>query len=150
MAEPTTTTTGGTIALLKFGTVLLPVVASLIAFWLGVRFVPLRTGYEWQDMINRIIACFISAFIFGIAALIMLYNHMPSVFEGAQKLAVHAQLPPEAGFFILTGCVMVVCSIPGPWFIAAVFLWLERRRGKDIAEIYHEARHNKRGNNQHE
>jgi hypothetical protein len=140
MAEPTTTTTGGAVVLFKYIALLLPVGATLIAFWLGVRFVPLRTGREWEDVINRVIACFISAFVFGTFALVLLLNHFPKLFDGARSLAMHAQFPPEAGFFLFTGCVMVVCSIPGPWIVAAVFLWLERRRGKDIAEIVNDVR----------
>lgn len=143
MAEPTTATTGGAVVLFKYIAVLLPVGATLIAFWLGVRFVPLRTGHEWEDVINRVIACFISAFVFGTVALVLLFNHFPKLFEGARNLAMHAQFPPEAGFFVFTGCVMVVCSIPGPWIMAAVFLWLERRKGKDIAEIVNDVRNSK-------
>jgi len=36
--------------------------------------------------------------------------------------------------------VFVLCSIPGPWIVAAVFLWLERRKGRDIGELAAEIR----------
>lgn len=41
---------------------------------------------------------------------------------------------------MITGCVFVLCSIPGPWIVAAVFLWLERRKDRDIGELAAEIR----------
>jgi len=137
MSEPTTTATGGAL-IIKSIALTLPVFASAVAFWLGLRFVPLRKGHEWADIINRLVACFICAVILGTAALVLLYHRFPHLFAVASEMAQQAGFPPETGFFMLTGCVMFVCSIPGPWLVAAVFLWLDRRKEKDIAEIINE------------
>jgi zinc transporter ZupT len=134
MSEPTTTAAGG-VAGYKLALITLPVVASLIAFWLGLRYVPLRADEPQRDLVDRVTACIVSSFVFGVAALVALVDHWPQAFTAAETLAVHARLPAVAGFFLLSGCVFVVCSIPGPWIVAAVFRWLEHRREKDIAEL---------------
>lgn len=139
MTEPASTT-AGVFAGHKIALLGLPVVASLIAFWLGLRFVPLRAGREREDLINRVMACLVCSFVLGVTVLVLLMQHMPGVFDAAARLAVLSLLPGEAGFFIVTTCVLIVCGIPGPWIAAATFLWVERRRGKDIAELVQDAR----------
>ncbi len=138
MTEPTAA--AGTFAGYKLALFAMPIVASLIAFWLGLRFVPLRREDPHGDIINRVLACIVSAFLLGIAALVALMHHMPRAFDAGTALALVAGLPPIAGFFAITLCVFVVCSIPGPWLLAAVFLWLQRRKDKDIAELVQDAR----------
>ena len=134
MTEPATTA-AGTAAGYKIALLSLPVIASLIAFWLGMRFVPLRPGHTWNDLLNRILGCLASSFIFGTAALVLLMQHKPGIFTAGAALAQLGTFPPEVGFFVITGCVFVVSSIPGPWIVAAAFLWLERRKDRDIAEL---------------
>lgn len=141
MTEPTTTAAAaGTAAGYKLALLTLPILASLLAFWLGIRFVPLRPGHTWPDLINRVIACLASSFILGTTVLVLLMQHHAGIFQAGAQLAALATFPPEAGFFVITGCVFVVSSIPGPWLVAAVFLWLERRKAKDIAELADEVR----------
>lgn len=139
MTEPTTAT-GGAILGGKIITLSLPVLASLVAFWLGIRFVPIRKEHVYEDMVNRIIACLISSCVLGITTLTLLYNHYPSVFDAARNLAVLAGLSDAAGFFTFTGCVLIVCATPGPWIVAAFFLWLEKRKGKDLGELIQDLR----------
>jgi len=136
MTEPTTAAAAaGTAAGYKLALLSLPVIASLIAFWLGMRFVPLRPGNARDDLINRVIGCLVSSFVFGTIALVLLMQHKPGIFTAGAALAQLATFPPEAGFFVITGCVFVLCSIPGPWIVAAIFLWLERRKGHDIGQL---------------
>lgn len=138
MSDPTAG--AGALAGYKIALFSLPIVASLIAFWLGLRFVPLRTDDPRADLINRVMACLVSSFVLGIPALVLLMQHTPGAFDAGTALALLAGLPPVAGFFAITLCITVLCSIPGPWLMAAVFLWLQRRKGKDIAELVQEAR----------
>lgn len=138
MSEPTSAV--GTFAGYKLALFSLPVIASLIAFWLGLRFVPLRTNDPRGDLINRVMACVVSSFVIGVPALVLLIQHWPGAFEAGMRLAELAALPTIAGFFAVTGCVLIICSIPGPWIVAAVFLWLQRSEGKDIAEMADQVR----------
>ena len=133
MSEPTSAV--GTFAGYKLALLSLPVIASLIAFWLGLRFVPLRSTDPRGDLLNRVLACLVSGFVFGVPALVMLMQHWPGVFEAGMQLAAMAAVPSIAGFFIITGCVLVACSIPGPWIVAGVFLWLKRSEGQTITEM---------------
>ncbi|WP_244146261.1 hypothetical protein [Comamonas antarctica] len=139
MTEPTSA--AGTFAGYKLALFSLPIAASLLAFWLGLRFVPLRATDPRGDLLNRVLACLVSGFVLGVPALVMLMQHWPGIFDAGARLAILAALPAIAGFFVITGCVFVVCSIPGPWVVAGVFLWLKRSEGKTITEIARDARH---------
>ena len=138
MTEPTSA--AGTFAGYKLALFSLPVLASLLAFWLGLRFVPLRSADPRGDLLNRVMACFFSSFLLGVPALVMMMEHWPWVFQAGMRLAEMAALTAVAGFFAVTGCVLVVCSIPGPWIMAAVFLWLKRSEGQTITELVEQLR----------
>ncbi|WP_439587642.1 hypothetical protein [Hydrogenophaga sp.] len=147
MTEPVSTT-AGTVGGYKLALLGLPVLASLVAFWLGLRYVPLREGNERQDLINRIMACLVCSLVVGVCLLVLAMQHSPWIFEAGTRLAHAASLPGEAGFFVITACVFIACGIPGPWIVAAVYLWFERRRGKDIAELAQDAAAGLRNNKQ--
>ena len=115
MTEPTSA--AGTFAGYKLALFSLPIAASLLAFWLGLRFVPLRATDPRGDLLNRVLACLVSGFVLGVPALVMLMQHWPGIFDAGARLAILAALPAIAGFFVITGCVFVVCSIPGPWVV---------------------------------
>lgn len=138
MAEPTSAVS--TFAGYKIALFSLPIITSLLAFWLGLRFVPLRSDDPRSDLLGRVLACLVSGFVLGIPALVGLMQHWPSIFDAGIRLAELAQLPAIAGFFVITGCVFVVSSIPGPWIMAAVFLWLKRSEGKTITEVAQDVR----------
>lgn len=133
MTEPTAA--AGTFAGYKLALFSLPVLASLLAFWLGLRFVPLRGDDPRGDLLNRVLACLVSGFVLGVPALVMLMQHWPGIFDAGARLAAVAAMPAIAGFFVITGCVFVVSSIPGPWIVAAVFLWLKRSEGRTITQM---------------
>lgn len=144
MSEPTSAV--GTFAGYKLALFSLPVLASLLAFWLGLRFVPLRATDPRGDLLNRVLACLVSSFLLGVPALVMLMQHWPGVFDAGMRLAMLAALPSISGFFVITACVLVVCSIPGPWVVAGVFLWLKRSEGQTITEMADQLRSDITGN----
>jgi hypothetical protein len=113
----------------------LPIAISILAFALGMRIVPLRKGREMRDMMDRLLACGVSTFVVGLPVLVAILNHFPWMFSGATELASRAGTEPVVGFFAIVGCVMLVCSLPGPWLLVAYLRWFERRRGKDLGEL---------------
>ena len=131
MSEPVLPTLAGA----KVWLLGLPIVVSILAFWLGLLAIPLRAGREVRDMFYRVLACIVSSFVCGIPALIGLKKYAPFAFEEAQALAVMAGTDPLVGFFILCGCVMLVCSLPGPWIIGSLFLFVEKQKDKPLDEI---------------
>jgi hypothetical protein len=110
----------------------LPVVATLIAWWLGMRLVPPKTT---QETVNRLLSCAVASFVVGLPVLVLLRKHAPWVFSSALELAQAAQLDPIVGFFAVIGCVLLLCSLPGPWIIVAYVRWFERRKGKDLGQM---------------
>jgi uncharacterized membrane protein YkvI len=138
MTEPAST--AGALAGHKLILFSLPFIGSLLVFFMGLRFAPLKKGDEWGDMVNRLMAGAATSFVLGIPALVMLMRSMPDAFGAAAQLAQVAGLPSEAGFLLVCACVLLVCAVPGPWLVAAVYLWLQRQKGKDIAEIARDVR----------
>ena len=147
MAEPASTTASA-VSGYKLALLGLPVLAALIAFWLGLRFVPLRAGQERDDLIKRIMACLVCSLVVGVCLLVLAMQHQPWIFEASTRLAHAANLPGEVGFFVVTACVFIACGIPGPWIVAAVYLWFERRQGKDIGELAQDVASRLRNRNQ--
>lgn len=135
MSDPTTSTAAG-IAGHKVIIIGLPIAASLLAFWLGMRIVPLRVGKESTDAVNRIMACVVSSFLVGMPVLAQTHEHMPGVFASAQTLAVLYGFPPFLGLAVLMGCTLLLCSLPGPWLLVALVMFFENRKHKDPVEIY--------------
>ena len=113
----------------------LPVFVAIVAFWLGMLAIPLRAGREIRDLLYRVMSCVASSFMIGVPALIALRKYLPFVFEEAEALATMARLDPFAGFLILISCVMLVCSIPGPWVVGSVFLFLEKQKDRPIDDV---------------
>ena len=68
MAEPTSAVS--TFAGYKIALFSLPIITSLLAFWLGLRFVPLRSDDPRSDLLGRVLACLVSGFVLGIPALV--------------------------------------------------------------------------------
>jgi hypothetical protein len=110
----------------------LPIGVSLFAWWLGMRLVPPKNQ---QEALNRLVSCAVSSFVVGLPVLLLLRRHAPWVFSSALELAQAAQLDPILGFFAVIGCVLLLCSLPGPWIIVAYVKWFSRRSRKDLGQM---------------
>jgi hypothetical protein len=110
----------------------LPIGVSLFAWWLGMRLVPPKTPAE---TLNRLLSCAVASFVVGLPVLLLLRRHAPWVFSSALELAQGAQLDPILGYFAVIGCVLLLCSLPGPWIIVAYVRWFSKRGRKDLGQM---------------
>jgi hypothetical protein len=134
MSEPASTAAGA-FAGHKLFLFTLPLIGALLAFWLGIRFVPLKKGAEWKDAVDRLTAGAASSFVLGIAALIFMAKTWPGVFTAMHELAEATAVPAQVIVLLVYGAVFLVSAIPGIWIFAAVFGWLRKTEGKDLGEI---------------
>jgi hypothetical protein len=138
MSEPASTA-GAAFAGHKALLIGLPIAVTLAAWWLGLRLVPVRKGREAKDMLDRFLACGASSFVVGLPALLALRRHASWVFAEAAQLSDLLMVDPMAGYFAVVGCVLLLCSLPGPWIIAAWLRWFTKRDKKDIGEMLGDA-----------
>ncbi|EYC51694.1 hypothetical protein AZ34_11800 [Hylemonella gracilis str. Niagara R] len=137
MTEPGTT--AGAFAAHKAFLYSLPVIGFVLTFWLGLRYAPLRKEAQWKDLVDRLAACVVSSFVCGVPAVLALMHYYPEAFALASQLALAMGVPTNlgavAGIVIVCAWILPLCSLPGPWLFAAVYLWLKRQKGKDAGEI---------------
>ncbi|EYC51457.1 hypothetical protein AZ34_10475 [Hylemonella gracilis str. Niagara R] len=139
MTEPASTA-GGAFAGYKLFLFSLPFIGAVLAFWLGIRFVPLKKGAEWKDAVDRLTAGAISSFVLGVPTLIFLARQWPGIFGAMNDLAAAASISTHAVTLLVYGTVFLLCALPGTWLFAAVFGWLRKTEGKDLGEIVQDLR----------
>lgn len=142
MSEPATTAAGA-FAGHKLFLFSLPFIGAVLAFWLGIRFVPLKKGAEWKDAVDRLTAGAISSFVLGIPALIFMARQWPGVFAAMSDLAAASEISAQAVALLVYGTVFLLCAVPGTWLFAAVYGWLRKTEGKDLGEIVKDLRGSK-------
>lgn len=129
--ETTSAAAGGLIKI--FG---VPVLAGAAATALTFLFMWPRTRRE--AFVRFTCSIFTSA-IFGPPLAIALHSWWPSLFESAAIVAKLNGADPAMGLLAVAGPLMVLAGLPAWWLLGGVVLWLERRQGRDIAEIAHDA-----------
>lgn len=131
-AIETSSAAGG--ALIKFFGV--PVVAGAVATTLTFMFMWPRTR---REAFIRIATTIICSAMLGPILIMALHSWWPSLFASAGELAVLAGLDPALGLMFAAAPILALAGLPAWWVLGAIVLWLERRRGKDIGEIAHDA-----------
>lgn len=120
------------------------VVVSIIAIVVGFTVVPLQRGREMRDAARRLAAGMLCSFIAGPALAFKAIDTFPWLLSSWMNVlnahgagsdrALWAYLAAGAPFIAVTGLL-------GFWVVAAVVLWFERRKGKDIGEMARDAVH---------
>ena len=114
----------------------LPVAAGAAATALTFLFMWPRTR---REALVRLTCSICTAALLGPLLLVALHSWWPTLFDSAKVLAVLYGAPSILGVVAVACPVLVLAGLPAWWGLGAVVLWLERRRGKDIGELVHDA-----------
>lgn len=120
---------GGVTAAIKyFGA---SVLAGAGAAALGFMFMWPRTMREAFVRITCAIAC---SFTFGPLLALGVHSWWPSLFTSAREFGTLYGGDPLMGVLVAAAPFFVLAALPAWWLLGGLVLWLDKRRGKDIAE----------------
>ena len=114
----------------------LPIAAGVAAAALTFLFMWPRTR---REALVRFACSICTAALLGPLMLVAQHSWWPTLFVSARVLAVLYGAPSILGVVAVACPVLVLAGLPAWWGLGAVVLWLERRRGKDIGELVHDA-----------
>jgi hypothetical protein len=109
-----------------------PVLAGAAASALTFLFMWPRTR---REAFIRLASTITTSGVLGPLLVIAVHSWRPELFESARAVALLYGIDPALGMLFVATPMMVVAGLPAWWLLGAIVLWLERRRGKDIAEI---------------
>jgi hypothetical protein len=128
------TTSAGAGALIKiFG---VPALAGAAATALTFLFMWPKSR---REAFVRFTSSILTSAILGPLLVIAMHSWWPSLFSSARDVTALYGADPALGMLFVSGPIMVLAGLPSWWLLGGVVLWLERRRGKDIAEMAHDA-----------
>lgn len=127
-----TTAVGG--AFLKFLGV--PVGAGAAAAALGFAIMWPKT---LKEGVVRFATSLAASAIGGPLLVIAVHSWWPSLFKSAGEVAAMNQVPVELGMLFVSVPFLVLAALPSWWILGGLVLWFDRRRGKDLAELAHDA-----------
>ena len=135
MKEPMsleTTAAGG--ALIKiFG---IPVLAGAAAAALGFLIMWPRT---LKEAFIRLACTIMTSAIGGPLLVIAMHSWWPTLFVSAGEVAALSGSGREMGFLFVASPFLVIAGLPAWWIVGGIVRWLDKRSGKDIAEIVRDA-----------
>jgi len=113
-----------------------PVAAGALATALTFLFMWPRTR---KEAFIRFACTIAVSGILGPMLVIIVHSWSPDLFKSGSEVAALNGLDPAFGMLFLATPIMVIAGLPAWWIIGAALLWLDRRRGKDLGEIAHDA-----------
>ncbi len=121
-------TAGGAAAIKFFGAT---VIASALATAIGFALMWPRTA---REAVVRFTCALCSSFTFGPLLAMAAHSQWPSLFTSAREFGTMYGGDPLAGLLVAAAPFLVVAALPAWWLLGGLVLWLDKRRGKDIAE----------------
>lgn len=121
-------TAGGAAAIKFFGTT---VIIGAGAAALGFMFMWPRTLREAFVRFASAITCSLT---FGPALAMGAHSWWPGLFTSAREFGQQYAGDPLMGVLVAACPFMLVAALPAWWLLGGLVLWLDKRRGKDIAE----------------
>ncbi|WUR15717.1 hypothetical protein E7V67_011615 [[Empedobacter] haloabium] len=126
-------TAGGAAAIKFFG---VAVLASALGTAVGFALMWPRTA---REAVVRFTCAISSSITFGPLLAIGAHSWWPSYFTSAGQVGAMYGGDAMAGLLAAAAPFLVIAALPAWWLLGGLVLWLERRRGKDIGEIAHDA-----------
>jgi hypothetical protein len=127
------TTAAGGVILKIFG---VPLAAGAAATALAFLFMWPRT---LREAAIRLASTILASSILGPLLVIAVHATWPALFQSAAAAAALYGVPPELGVVFVAAPFLVLAGLPAWWILGALVLWLDKRRGKDLAEIAQDA-----------
>lgn len=122
-------TAGGAAAIKFFG---VTVVAGVLAATLGFMFMWPKT---MREAFVRFFCAIASSFFFGPMLAMGAHSWWPGLFTSAREFGTQYAGDPLLGVLVAAAPFFVMAALPAWWVLGALVLWLDRRRGKDLAEM---------------
>lgn len=113
-----------------------PVLAGAAATGLAFLFMWPKTI---KEAAIRFACTIIASAIAGPFLVIAVHSWWPSLFASAGEVAAMYKMPLEFGMLFAAVPFLVLAGLPAWWILGAFVLWFDRRRGKDLGEMAHEA-----------
>lgn len=126
-------TTAGAAVIKIFG---VPVLAGAAATGLAFLFMWPKT---LKEAAVRFACTLVASAIAGPFLVIAVHSWWPSLFSSAAQVAGIYGLPPELGVLFVAVPFLVTAGLPAWWILGGLVLWFDRRRGKDLGEMAHDA-----------
>jgi len=126
------TAAGGTLIKI-FG---IPVLAGAAATGLAFLFMWPKT---LKEAAVRLVCTLIASAVAGPFLVIAVHSWWPTLFTSGGQVAAIYGLPAEMGVLFVAVPFLVLAGLPAWWILGGLVLWLDRRRGKDLGELAHDA-----------
>lgn len=126
-------TTAGAAVIKIFG---VPVLAGAAATGLAFLFMWPKT---LKEAAVRFVCTLVASAIAGPFLVIAVHSWWPSLFSSAAQVASIYGMPAEMGVLFVAVPFLVIAGLPAWWILGGLVLWFDRRRGKDLAELAHDA-----------
>jgi hypothetical protein len=127
------TTAAGSALIKVFG---VPVLVGAAGTALGFMFLWPKT---MKEAFVRFACSILSSLMIGPLLGIVAHAWWPGLFEAAKQAGQQYAGDPQIGLLYVAAPFYLAAALPAWWILGGVVLWLDKRRGKDIAEIAHDA-----------
>jgi hypothetical protein len=113
-----------------------PVLAGAAATGLAFLFMWPKTI---KEAAIRLACTIVASAIAGPFLVIAVHSWWPSLFASAGEVAGMYKMPYELGMLFVSAPFLVLAGLPAWWILGGLVLWFDRRRGKDLGELAHDA-----------
>jgi uncharacterized membrane protein YsdA (DUF1294 family) len=92
-----------------------------------------------KEAFARFACSILSSLVIGPLLVIVAHAWWPGLFDAAKLAGQQYAGDPQIGLLYVAAPFYLAAALPAWWILGALVLWLDKRRGKDIAEIAHDA-----------